>query len=259
MNTSHRFQARKVRVESPSLEQLDSRIVPAAIHPVAAAAATVPGQAGEAVTDSARGLLRREIRLERQIQRREIRVERLEAREARLEARYLARHQLVAAAQPNQGLPAASTATTASPVSGSSASNISTGSPTVTSNPTFVPVLVPTNPTPPAATTGPLPANVAAALDSIYEEYENGTLPTTPSGPGQVEIQGDNVGVWIKVNIPGDFATDVADAQALGMQVNTSSPSTDSFAGFLPIAELPAVAQLSDAPVIVPIYGPMAT
>jgi len=147
------------------------------------------------------------------------------------------------------------------PVTGSSTSNSATGSQTGPTGTTIVPVLVPTNPTnptTPVTTTGPLPANVATALDSIYEEYENGTLPTSQSGPGQIEIQGNDVGVTIKVNNPGDFATDLAAAQSLGMQVNATSPSTDSFAGFLAIAELPAAAQLSDAPVIVPIYGPIA-
>jgi len=241
------------------------------MHPVPAAglAAGASIQAGEAVTDAARGLLRREIRLERLILRREIRLERLEAREARLEARYLARHHRPAAATPNQGLSGARSTPAnlgstgpatqgASPATGSPpSSTFPTGSPTVTSSPTTFPILVPTNPTTPVATTGPLPANVAAALDSIYEEYENGTLTTTPSGPGQVEIQGNDVGIMIKVNNPGDFATDVADAQSLGMQVNASSSSTDTFAGLLPIAELPAVAQLSDSPIIVPIYEPI--
>ncbi len=269
MNTSHRVQTRKVREESPNLEQLDARIVPAAVHPGAEAAGGLAAgasvQASEATTD-ARGILRREIRLERLILRREVRVERLEAREARLEARH---HRPAATA--NQGLSAASSTPAtwgsvgpatpaASSVSGSQPSTISTGSPSVLSNPTTVapsPIIVVPNPTTPVTTTGPLPANVAAALDSIYEEYENGTLPASQSGPGQIEIQGNDVGVTIKVNIPGDFAADVADAQSIGMQVNASSPATDSFAGFLPIVELAAVAQLADAPVIVPIYGPI--
>jgi hypothetical protein len=270
MNNNNCVQSRKMREELPSLEQLDARIVPAAMHAGAAAAAQVAAgasaQAGAVVSDSARGLLRREIRLERRIERRERAVERLEAREARLEARYLARHHRLAAAASNQGIPAASVtpATSgltgpvtppASPVSGSlPSSSDPTGSPTVPANPTTLPA----SPTTPTPVTGPLPANVAAALDGIYEEYENGTLPTTQSGPGQIEIQGSNVGVMMKVNIPDDFATDVADAQALGMQVNATSTSTDIFAGLLPIAELPAVAQLPDAPVIVPIYVPMA-
>jgi len=115
----------------------------------------------------------------------------------------------------------------------------------------------PSNPTTPVGTTEPLPANVDTALDTIYEEYQNGTLPTTPSGPGQVEVEGSDVGVMIHVLNPGDFATVVADAQALGLQVTVSSPSTDNVAGLLPIAELPSVAELPQSPIIVPIYVPV--
>src|SRR5262249_37866916 len=115
------------------------------------------------------------------------------------------------------------------------------------------------SPTNPVTTPGPLPSNVASALDTIYEEFEHGTLPASQSGPGQIEIQGNAVGVMIHVTNPADFASVSADAQALGLQVPGISPETDNIAGWLPIAELPAVAQLSDAPIIVPIYGPMAT
>jgi hypothetical protein len=101
-----------------------------------------------------------------------------------------------------------------------------------------------------------LPANVSSALDTIYEEYVNGTLPPPSRRPGQIEIQGNDVGIMIKVENPSDFATVVADAQALGMQVNASSTATDMFSGLLPISALPAVAQLPDAPIVVPIYVP---
>ncbi len=261
MNTSHPVQVRRLRKQTPSFEKLDSRIVPAAMHAGAAAVAELAAgasvQAGEAGSDAARGLLRREIRLERRILRREIRLERLEARSARLEARYLARHHRSQAAAANSGLAAVNQnqPISASPGAAAAASPVA-GSPASSTFPTAK-TTGPSTATTPVGTTGPLPANVDQALDAIYEEYENGTLPTTPSGPGQVEIQGNDVGVMIHVLNPGDFATVVADAQALGLQVTVSSPSTDNVAGLLPIAELPSVAELPESPIIVPIYTPV--
>jgi hypothetical protein len=269
MNTWQRVKAKRQRKQTPSLEEFDARIVPSAMNPGAIAASEMAAkasvQAGEAAHDAARGVLRREIRLERLIARRELRLARLEAREARLEARFLARHHRHAAASPNQAIwidgptpatwgstgrtmPAVSNASLASSATASPVSILPTGNPTGGSTPTTTPVVV----------TGPLPVNVASALDTIYEEFEHGTLPTTPSGPGQIQIQGNEVGIMVRVNDPGDFATDLAAAQGLGMQVNATSPSNDTFAGFLPIAELPAIAQLPDSPIIVPVYVPMA-
>jgi hypothetical protein len=97
---------------------------------------------------------------------------------------------------------------------------------------------------------------VALALDTIYEQYENGTLGT-PTGSQPIQIQGDNVGVTIHVTDPADFAAVSAGAIALGLQVNANSPETDTIAGMLPIAELPSVAQLHDAPIITPVYVPI--
>ena len=87
MNTYRYDRSRKLRVNLPRLEQLDARIVPAGMHAAAAAAhaaAETPAQVGTAVTDSARGLLRHEIILQRRIERRDRALARLEAREARL-------------------------------------------------------------------------------------------------------------------------------------------------------------------------------
>jgi hypothetical protein len=138
---------------------------------------------------------------------------------------------------------------------------------TPTRTPTAVPILTspttptggtnPTTPTP-VGPSNPLPANVAPALDVIYQEFENGTLPTTPSPSGHIQIVGSDVGVMIRVNNPSDFDADVAAATALGMQINASDPANDMFAGLLLIAQLPAAAQLSDSPVIVPVYVPIA-
>jgi hypothetical protein len=233
---------------------------------------------------------RREIRVERVAERNEIRLERrtaaLERREAALDrraaalerrdaawARVEARHaRRVGADPPDHSSPVAvalpaprsigtstipgrasgpSIPVTTAPGSGSAPFSPVTTSPTVPTGGS--------NPATPVGTSNPLPANVAQPLDTIYQEYENGTLPTSPSQPGQVQIVGNDVGVMIRVNNPGDFDADLAAAVTLGMQVNASNPSNDMFAGLLPIAQLPAAAQLSDSPTIVPVYSPMAT
>jgi hypothetical protein len=263
MNTSHRVQAKTLRRETPNLEQLDARIVPSTMNPGAVAAAEMGAkasvQAGEAVPNTVLGVLRREIRLEKLIERRELRLARLEAREARLQARHhraaASLDGAISSAGPTpatwgstgRSTPAVSTASPVSAITTSSAASIFP-----TGNPTLNP-----NPVTPVNTTGPLPINVASALDAIYDEYENGTLPATSNGLGQIQIQGNDVGIMVRVNDPADFASDLAGAASLGMQVNANVPSSDTFAGFLPIAELPAVAQLSDAPIIVPVYVPM--
>jgi hypothetical protein len=101
----------------------------------------------------------------------------------------------------------------------------------------------------------PLPANVSALLNTVYQEYKNGDLPTTTQA-GQVEIQGTNVGVQLRTANPSDFNAMVAAAQSLGLQVQTSSAAYDIVIGFLPINELPAAAQLAGSPAITPLLYP---
>ena len=89
----------------------------------------------------------------------------------------------------------------------------------------------------------------------MYQEFQNGDLPTT-NEPGQVEIQGINVGIQIHSSDPTDFASMVANAENLGLQVTIMSDSFDIVVGFLPIADLPAIAQLSGSPSITPVFNP---
>jgi hypothetical protein len=89
----------------------------------------------------------------------------------------------------------------------------------------------------------------------VYQEFQNGDLPTT-NEPGQVEIQGNNVGIQIHSSDPTDFASMVANAENLGLQVTIESDSFDIVVGFLPIANLPAIAQLSGSPSITPVLTP---
>ena len=104
-------------------------------------------------------------------------------------------------------------------------------------------------------TTNPLPDNVSVILDTAYEEYESGTLPTSTQ-PGQVELQGSNVGVQIRVSNSADFSAMLAQAESLGLQVTTSSATYNMVDGFLPIAQLPAAAQLPGTPSIEPLLYP---
>jgi hypothetical protein len=89
----------------------------------------------------------------------------------------------------------------------------------------------------------------------VYQEFQNGDLPTT-NEPGQVEIQGNNVAIQIHSSDPTDFASMVANAENLGLQITIESDSFDIVVGFLPIANSPAIAQLSGSPSITPVFTP---
>ncbi len=93
---------------------------------------------------------------------------------------------------------------------------------------------------------GPLPANVSAALQALYQEYENagGGSSFTPSLPSdkQLEISGTDVGVSLKVSTSSDFNTILSQLQSDGLQVSTSSSAYGLIDGMLPIADLPTVA-----------------
>jgi hypothetical protein len=113
-----------------------------------------------------------------------------------------------------------------------------------------------TNPGAPVSA-NPLPANVSTLFDTIYSEYENGTLPSPTVQPGQVEIQGSSVGVQFQTSNSSDFATMLADAESLGLQVTDSSAAYGIVDGYLPIAELPAAAQLPGSPSLTPLLYPL--
>jgi hypothetical protein len=95
------------------------------------------------------------------------------------------------------------------------------------------------------------------SLDTIYQEYENGDL-TSSNAPNQVEIQGTNVGIDVHAATASDFNSMVSALQALGMQVTSSSDADDVVEGFLPIAQLPAAAQVVGSPAIAPIFNPQS-
>jgi hypothetical protein len=96
---------------------------------------------------------------------------------------------------------------------------------------------------------GTLPANVAAALQSLYQEYESqgGGARFTPSQPSDklLQIRGTSVAVSLKLASGSNFDTALAQLQADGMEVGASSPIYGLIEGLLPIAELPAAAQVA--------------
>jgi hypothetical protein len=84
-------------------------------------------------------------------------------------------------------------------------------------------------------------------LDTVYTEFQNDDLQTT-NQPGQVEIQGNTVGIQIYSSAPSDFAALDAKAERLGLQVTPKLTTSDSVVGYLPIANLPTIAQVAGAP-----------
>ena len=99
-------------------------------------------------------------------------------------------------------------------------------------------------------------------LDVIYNAYEQdpssfpANLPST-DGALTVNIQGSNVGIQVQDSNPADFAAMVSSLQSDGMQIQASSATNGTVVGMLPIAELPAVAQLTGAPSVTPLFQPM--
>jgi hypothetical protein len=248
MNILQRDKSRS-RGRKAHLEYLDARIVPAVVHPTLAVAADVAiasahsQQHGEnAVAGKFALEIRHEQRIAKFAERRDARLERREAALDRRAALDAARHNLTAA-------------TTAQGASGSSASSSGAGSsagPTTNASP-----ISPATPSSPSVPVNPLPANVSTLFDTVYQEYQNGDLPSGPGKPGQVEIQGSSVGVQIQTSNSSDFSTLVADAESLGLQVTDASAAYNIVVGFLPIAALPSVAQLPGSPSITPLLYPL--
>lgn len=256
---------RRTRRQSQfQLETLDNRIV-------LSAAAT------GAVADTSAKAAAVEHRQEVKAARHEALVERRDARlEARAEAKAAKQEAKMAFVSARSGVTATALSAanvTASPISGTattaaSAAATTTATPTpiattgTTTNPTN---LVPTYPatTPSTGTgtgtstgsgnpsSGSLPTNVAAALQSLYQEYENagGGSSFTPSQPGDnlLQISGTNVGVNLQVGSSSDFNTVLSQLQSDGLQVSTSSATYGLIDGMLPIAELPTVATLASS------------
>jgi hypothetical protein len=280
MNTTE-SEKRHPRDFNAQLEYLDEKIVPSTVQPdlmageVATAHASVTSSHNEAAESKIE--IRQENRMakiaERQenaLERRERASELKEARAAKIAAAQSSAPAVVGSlvghltvtnfgaggsAHFNAGLSSFGSATGA----GDSVTPTVPVTP-VTMNPISPSAITPSPPTPSPVlpspvSASPLPANVSVLLGSVYEAFHNGTLPTTQQ-PGQPEIQGNNVGIQIHSSDPNDFASMVANAESLGLQVTTLSSDFDIVVGFLPIANLPALAQLAGAPSITPTLAP---
>jgi hypothetical protein len=289
--TNLQLEKRHSRDHKAHLEYLDNRIVPSTLQlnlmPAEVATVHASVQSAqhreESPTTESRIEIRRENRMDRIAERREMALERREARTEQIAARHQFSPAVVAVSPASQLAAAISTtgagasgsgqSTGGSPLSGSSAGPGGVSSPTMPVKTTSVTTaLVSTTPvmttpvtTAPVSTTPvttspsspslPLPANASTLLDTVYQEFQNGDLPTT-NEPGQLEFQGNNVGIQIHSSDPTDFASMVANAENLGLQVTIMSDSFDIVVGFLPIATLPAIAQLSGSPSITPVLNP---
>jgi hypothetical protein len=284
-----KIDCRRLKSRKIHLEYLDDRIVPSTVQPglaahlaTAHATVNVSEQAEGTATAETKLQIRHENRIIKLEERREAATEKRDARLEKFAARRAAADRFspaivvrtpasLAAAMASAS--AKQSATVSTQVSSGSTTPVSsTGLPPAPTAPVApvmtTPVPVSSTPAPvssgsgssgsPTTTTttsNPLPDNVSAVLDTIYTEYENGNLSTT-TGPGQVEIQGSSVGVQMRTSNSADFAAMVSAAQSMGLQVTTSSAAYDTVIGFLPISELPAVAQLTGAPAITPLLYP---
>jgi hypothetical protein len=108
----------------------------------------------------------------------------------------------------------------------------------------------------------PLPANVSAPLQAIYQQYQDfktsgGTGTFTPTGVNGVVISGTNVGINFHTTDTADFNATLAELQSDGLQVTTSSATYGVIDGMLPIAQLPAVAQISASASVTAMYHPV--
>jgi len=255
------------RETKPALEHLDLRIAPTAVAAAAALAAELKVEGRQvvrwegALATATPGSHRQKFLLNH-IASTEHRMAVQEARLARIEARSLSRGHasplFIIPGRPPLPLPSPPghppvlTPAALAPTSlGSSTptSNESTGTSTVSqaSDPTDTG-------SPPS-----LPPNASRTLEVIYDAYQQDPsgfpahLPST-DGASKVVIQGSNVGIQVHDNNPADFAALVSDLQSAGMQIQTTSALYGTVVGMLPIAQLPAVAELSEAPSVTPLF-----
>lgn len=90
---------------------------------------------------------------------------------------------------------------------------------------------------------------MSAALRSAYREYEDQvresrSAPGLP-GDGLISIRGFRVAVRIKVAFPPALGAYLSHLRADGLQIIRTVPAYGLAEGMLPVARLPAVAQLA--------------
>jgi hypothetical protein len=281
---------RRVRKTQPTLEDLDLRIAPATISAGANLAAQLKvesRQVGrwEVSLASASPGSREQTFLVRHIARTEGRMAVQEARLARIESAHAMAVADPAPVRPRHPVPPLEpfnygTVQSSSPSSSSPQTSSGTADPVAPVRPGHpIPPLEPfsygtvqsSSPSSSGSTatatgststsTTTLPVNVSPSLGVIYAAYEAdpsdfpADIPAT-DGATLVQIQGTSVGISVQDSNPADFNTLVTALQNAGMQITDSSASYGIVEGFLPVAQLPTVAALADAPSVTPLYQP---
>ena len=97
------------------------------------------------------------------------------------------------------------------------------------------------------------------ALGQLYSQFlsysGSGTFTTTLSKT--IMVQGTSVGVDLVFNGSGDFNTQIAQLQGVGMKITATNAKLGIVEGYLPISELPAIARDGYISNIAPIYKPI--
>jgi hypothetical protein len=230
-----------------TLECLDERVVPSAMHATAGAGA-------EAIAAVATAQTQHQMHLAR-----------VAARHAQHLAQVAARHHMAAAPVVAVNVSSQTQATATGPVSQVSPAftpPARTGTPTPaapsnsgtgTSNPTTT---TSGNPGSGTSSPGPLPANVSQPLQTLYQNYKNGADIFKTGEASFLKVDGTNVGVQIHAN-GGDFNSLVAELKNAGMQIQTASDTFATVEGMLPIDQLAKVAQFSQTLSVTPLYNPI--
>jgi len=289
------LQYRRRHLSKPVLEMLDERVVPSAagsaLHGQAMEAHAI--RVAEIRAARAEHLAQvREMRLERlearAEHRAELRAERVQLLQARAEHRAQLRAERAARLFPaaatnfqfgatNHVMVNSSTASSMTPANAgvqtqagltpSAAPVSNAGIVSINPSNTVPPLTDPTNSVTTGATTpgdpsdvknGPL-AKAGQDLITVYTQFEAAgeSDDFTLTGPlaSIIRIQGNTVGVDVGT-APSNISAMTSTLTGLGMQITATDPTTGKIEGFLPIAQLPAVAQNPDVLTIGPNYVP---
>ncbi len=260
MMTTLRSDRRTQRTASFNLEYLDDRIVPSAMSaeaPIAAAVSTVHARS------EARATIIHE--------RHEAQLARHEAKLARLEVSHEANLARIAVTHPVTIVPVATATISMNPsmpvstasvvVSSTAASSPATTNPTTTALNHLTAVSMDSSSSSTSNSTTTLPTNVSSQLQSLYQQYETyessgGSGTFSPTGVNALVINGTNVGINVHTNDSADFNTVLAQLQSDGLQVSQDSATYGLIDGMVSIGQLPAIAQISPALSVTPMFQP---
>ena len=108
------------------------------------------------------------------------------------------------------------------------------------------------------AQNGPM-ANEGQTLVDLYQSFlkTTGSISSLESQTQFDLLQFKGNSVFLDVKVTGTFSTAVTSLKDLGMQVTTTGGGYDLVDGWLPISELPALAELPQTSSVDPIYKPV--